>query len=95
MNIDNGHLIDIAKYFNMPTEQNKEQDIEGELKAFDIKDLGYTEVPKELETTAKKKLAGKGEAFVSLNSGGKLSKWAAKQRKDKKKMAKQSRRENR
>lgn len=52
-------------------------------------------VPKELERAAMMKLAGKQEAQVSLTSGGKLSKWAAKKRKERRKMAKESRRGNR
>ena len=64
---------------------------------------GYREVPEELEQAAKKKLAGQKEAMVSLTSGGKLSKWAAGERKkeretakkNKKKMAKKSRQANR
>lgn len=48
---------------------------------------GYEPVPKEL--------AGRDEAMVSLTSGGKLSLWAAKRRKAKRKMAKESKRRNR
>ena len=60
----------------------------------------YTPVPKSLEEAAKKKLAGKNEAMVSLTSGGKLSRWAAHDRREKKrkkarKNAKESRRRNR
>jgi hypothetical protein len=54
---------------------------------------GYELVPNELERAAEKKLAGRNEATVSLTSGGKLSRWAAKKRKEK--MAKESRRKNR
>lgn len=103
MNVDNGHLVELAKLFDASDtdNKNKAQVFEEDLKAFimgkdtKVAELGYTKVPKELETAAKKKLAGKDEAFVSLTSGGKLSKWAAKQRKDKKKAAKLSRRKNR
>lgn len=56
---------------------------------------GYTEVPEYLQSAAAKKLAGKPEAMVSLNSGGKLSSWAREQRKKKRKMVKESRRRNR
>jgi hypothetical protein len=54
---------------------------------------GYELVPNELERAAEKKLAGRNEATVSLTSGGKLSRWAAKKRKEK--MVKESRRKNR
>jgi hypothetical protein len=56
---------------------------------------GYLPVPNELQGAAEKKLAGKDEAFVSLTSGGKLSKWAAKQRKHKRKIARASKKRNR
>lgn len=98
MNIDNGHLVSLTKFFDLPDdEENKAQDLAERLKAQNdsMQERGYTEVPKELETAAKKKLAGKDEAYVSLTSGGKLSKWAAKERKGKRKMQKESRRKNR
>jgi hypothetical protein len=41
---------------------------------------GYTEVPKRLSRAARRKLAGRDEATVSLTSGGKLSRWAAHER---------------
>lgn len=57
---------------------------------------GFEPVPEELERAAGLKLAGKDSAHVSFNSGGKLSSWAAGQRKKKKrKMAKASRKINR
>lgn len=37
----------------------------------------YTPVPDELLAAAERKLAGEDEAMVSLTSGGKLSRWAA------------------
>ena len=40
----------------------------------------YQPVPKHLQRAALKKLAGRREAFVSKTSGGKLSKWAAAER---------------
>jgi len=45
---------------------------------------GYEEIPDSHIEAAKKKLAGKSEAYVSLTSGGKLSKLAALRRKEKK-----------
>ncbi|HML23557.1 MAG TPA: hypothetical protein PKD09_18010 [Aggregatilinea sp.] len=56
---------------------------------------GYIPIPPELNRAARRKLAGHSQATVSLTSGGKLSKWAAKQRKAKRKVAKDSRRKNR
>ncbi len=54
---------------------------------------GYIPLPEELEHAAKVKLAGKSEATVSKNSGGKLSNWAKDKRK--KKSSKVSQRKNR
>lgn len=56
---------------------------------------GYEPVPDELNRAARRKLAGRKEAYVSMNSGGKLSRWAAKKRKARRKMVKASRRRNR
>ena len=72
----------------------------GHLKALDeetAKSLeeGYEKVPEELNRAARRKLNGRSDAHVSLTSGGKLSKWAAQKRKNRNKMAKQSRKANR
>lgn len=56
---------------------------------------GYEQVPEKLNRAALRKLAGKDEAQVSLTSGGKLSRWASKQRKHKRQIAKQSKQQNR
>ncbi len=40
--------------------------------------LGYEELPADLQRAAKAVLKNKASAFVSKNSGGKLSKYAAK-----------------
>jgi hypothetical protein len=69
---------------------------------------GFVQVPFELAYAARFKLAGKDSAQVSLTSGGKLSKWAAQQRKlarkkrarartkkNRRRMAQESRRRNR
>lgn len=79
MNPSTGHLIDPALYGG---------DHES------LKEQGYEEVPEELRKAAIKKLNGKPEAYVSLNSGGKLSKWAKKKR-NKRRMSKASRKANR
>jgi hypothetical protein len=55
----------------------------------------YTAVPSELNHAATATLAGRHEAQVSLTSGGKLSKFAAQTRKQRRLMAKQSRKQNR
>lgn len=58
----------------------------------------YEPVSPELERAAARKLAGKDEATVSLTSGGKLSRWAAGKRNERKirnRMTKESRKRNR
>lgn len=55
----------------------------------------FTRLPEELEEAAKRKLNGSNRAFVSLTSGGKLSKFAAGERKKKRNAAKAVRRKNR
>ena len=95
MDINTGHLVSPEKFEEMQkevmrklTKEIAEGSANGPLE-------DYQPVPKELEPAAKKKLASKDEAYVSLTSGGKLSRWAAKQRKAKRKAAKMSRRKNR
>lgn len=53
------------------------------------------QVPEHLQNAANKKLNGEKSAQVSFNSNGMLSKFAAKNRKKKRRMQKQSRRANR
>lgn len=64
--------------------------------AMDARHRGeYTPVPENLHHAAVAKLAGKQDAHVSLSSGGKLSKFAGETRKQRRFMAKQSRKQNR
>ncbi|MFZ3171935.1 MAG: hypothetical protein WA118_08150 [Carboxydocellales bacterium] len=78
-----GHLMNTTE---LPTSRMAE-----------LMQMGYEPVPKELQSAASKKLAGKSEVTVSLTSGGKLSRWAAGKRKEKqqRKAVKESRRRNR
>ncbi len=100
MNTDTGHLVSGKLYQELLKEETKKEKVDV-VKLTDLEtgrqELldSYEQVPKELEAAAKKKLAGKDETVVSLTSGGKLSKWAAKRRKDKRKLAKASRKKNR
>ncbi len=95
MNTDTGHLINDNLYKELLREEMQEREKLKE-KFINKKNLqNYEPVPKELQTAAKMKLGGKDEAMVSLTSGGKLSRWASKKRKEKRKMAKQSRKQNR
>jgi hypothetical protein len=55
----------------------------------------YDQIPEHLNRAARRKLAGRSEAFVSKTSGGKLSKHAAGLRKKKRQAAKAARRSNR
>lgn len=79
MDVDTGHLILAER--------------SGELHS--LMKQGYKPVPEELNRAAKRKLAGKKEAYVSLTSGGKLSNWAAQKRKARKKISRESRKRNR
>jgi hypothetical protein len=56
---------------------------------------GYEVLPDELQGAARRVLQGRDEAYVSLTSGGKLSRWAAQRRKARRQMAKNSRKKNR
>jgi hypothetical protein len=85
MNPDNGHLIDIN---HDPFKKEKAMIEEG------VNSI-YKELPADLQNAAKLKLNGRHEAHVSLSSGGKLSKWAALERKKKNKVSRLARRKNR
>lgn len=56
---------------------------------------GYEPVPQELDEAAKRALNGRDDVWISLHSGGKLSRWAAGKRKQRWKMAAASRKANR
>lgn len=67
------------------------------LKAVDPKDIDalYEKIPSELEHAARVVLGGRPGAYVSRASGGKLSRWAAKKRKAKRKAARAARKQSR
>jgi len=99
MNVDTGHLVKLCVGGGMP-DLNMMKDLiqvvnEKNESLQKVKEVDYIPVPPELDRAAKLKLAGRNEAYVSLTSGGKLSKWAAKERKKRRKMAQESRRRNR
>jgi len=71
MNVNNNHLVDAVVYNEMPAAQKAE----------------YESLPDHLNRAAHRKLAGKKEATVAMNSGGKLSRWAKKKREARKKAA--------
>lgn len=56
---------------------------------------GFDVLPPKLTRAARRKLASRRSVTVSRTSGGKLSKWAAEKRKNRRAMAKASRRANR
>lgn len=97
MNCDNGHLVtsdfmeELRKSGAISTSQ--ELFAKGALNAF--KGSPYTPVPDELDHAATCALDGKEETHISMTSGGKLSKWAAKERKTKRKQQRESRKQNR
>lgn len=78
MHPETGHLVDIEKMSEGKTKGEVE-----ELKN-KLAGEGYEEIPDTHTEAAKRKLAGKEEAYVSLTSGGKPSKLAAQKRKEKK-----------
>lgn len=94
LDADESELLE-KKQSGLLTEEDKKEMAEK------IEELsGLQPLPHELEAAAKRVLKGKREGKVSLTSGGKLSKWAASQRKTQKKnkrrkIAKQSRKINR
>ena len=79
MNTDTGELISAEKFARLAEEEKKK----------------FTPVPERLSRAARRKLAGKDQAMASLTSGGKLSRWAAKKRKAKRRATKLARRLNR
>jgi hypothetical protein len=97
MNVDTGELRKLTSLIEenhaAATSCEKERDLRKQQEA--MKSMGFTPIPKELNQAAEKKLAGKDSAMVSLTSGGKLSRWAAAERKKKRKMVAESRRKNR
>lgn len=82
MNPETGHLKRL----------DKEMDAEAMKK---LMDEGYERLSIEFDRATKQVLKGEDSGFVSLTSGGKLSKHAAKRRKELRKIRKQSRRCNR
>ena len=56
---------------------------------------GYEKLPSDLDRSARAMLRGRSDAYVSRTSGGKLSRYAAKQRKAKRKAAQAARKRNR
>ncbi len=79
MNTDTNELVDGNTLKELFTEEAK----------------NFEPVPPWLDRAAKQALAGKSRTFVSKTSGGKLSKWAAKKRKAKRKAQKAARKKNR
>ena len=73
MNPDTGHLVDLEKM------DKKFHEMVIRRSFIKMKE-DYIPIPKDLQNAAQKKLAGKPEAFVSRNSGGKLSNFAKQQR---------------
>jgi len=80
MQVDTNHLVDF----------NKLDEAEIEAKRRD----GYEQVPEHLNRAARRALAGRDDVHISKTSGGQLSKYAAKRRKEKRRLAKKSRMAN-
>lgn len=54
-----------------------------EIEMKELTEKGFIPIPQTLEQAAKLMLGNKDSVFVSKTSGGKLSKWAAKKRREK------------
>lgn len=97
MNVDSGHLVtsDFMEKMLKSGAIQTSQDafLKGAFSTF--KNTPYTPVPDELDHAAQCALDGKEETNISMTSGGKLSKWAAKERKAKRRQQRESRRQNR
>lgn len=91
MNPASGHLIRLRDDEAVPDELSRLI----RLRDDEALPAGYIPVPDELARAANQVLGDRDEAYVSLTSGGKLSKWAAQKRKATSKMQRESRRRNR
>ena len=76
MNIDNGHLVDMARF-----DDEKINSLEEAISH--LKENGYEQLPdnENIQTAAKLELAGKKETYVGLKSSGTMSRWAREKRK--------------
>ena len=107
MNVNDGHLVKLKSlenelsgnedYIKHVKELKEEQ--RGHLKKV-AKAKGYEPVPERMQDQAEKELDGKDETHVDLEGDSDLAKWAnmkreSKKRKNRRKMAKASKRTNR
>ena len=81
MDVNTGRLRALDEEDQKFLEGNTENLSEKEIFEKGLELNGLEPVPEELQGAARKKLKGKKEAMVSLTSGGRLSRWAAKKRK--------------
>lgn len=81
MNPNTGHLIDTSGLLDQKLREFIEQ--------------GYVLIPPELDREARRALRGKKGTHVSVTNQTKLAKFAAKKRKQRRKIAKESRQRNR
>lgn len=84
MNPLNNHLIG-GEAFERLTQEKGAQ----------VRASDYITVPDHLNRAARRALAGRTETTVSMHSGGQLSRWAADQRKQKRKAERAARKRNR
>jgi hypothetical protein len=82
MNTANNHVVDSSYYKELSKSQPDYA-------------KQFQQVPDELGKAANAVLKGKREAYASIHSGGKLSKWSAGERKKKRRMQSKSRSKNR
>ncbi len=66
----------------MNPDTNELRRVDGIAELMGLKKRGFLPVPKKLERAARLKLGKKKKVVVSRTSGGKLSRWAAKKRRE-------------
>ncbi len=66
----------------MNPDTNELRKVDGIAELMGLKKRGFLPVPKKLERAARLKLGKKKKVIVSRTSGGKLSRWAAKKRRE-------------
>lgn len=85
MNVETNHLVTAEKLkelgINVEAQESVEETEKRIRKLFCKK--SYTPVPKELNHATKVALRGRQEVTISRTSGGKLSRWAASKRREK------------
>lgn len=89
MDVETNHLVSAEKLKELKkamelSEEDRDKITKEQVRILEkIKRGSYTPIPKRLERAARVALRGKKEVIVSRTSGGKLSRWAASKRREK------------